>query len=103
MAEYQPIISATVEAYQLGAASPPAWYAPLVASKDIIVAPQDANRYTVLTTADGPKPARNGDYVIYAASIYSEDEDPVLVSPASLRVMDKATFEATYELVPEEP
>lgn len=89
MAEYQPIITATVEAYQLGAASPPAWYAPLVAAQDVIVAPSDTLRYTVLTTASGPQPARAGDYLIYDAGV-------------SLAVMAKATFEATYEAVPEE-
>lgn len=104
MAEYQ-TIAATVEAYQLGEASPPDWYATLIASKDVVVEPQDAKRYTVLTTASGPLPAKDGDYLIYEASVFSEEEeeDPVLVSPGSLRVMEKATFEATYEAVEEEP
>ena len=88
MAEYQPIVTATVEAYQLGAGSPPAWYAPLVAAKDVIPSPQDTLRYTVLTTDRGPVPALAGDYLIYEAGV-------------TLRVMAEAAFEAAYEEVVE--
>lgn len=91
----------TVEAYQLGSASPPAWYTTLIESKDIIAVPQNTERYTVLTTEAGVLPARNGDYVIYEATVFSEvtEEEPVPipVTQASLRLMSKADFEATYD------